>query len=59
MNINKIKKCLYKEKPIAKLVNKADNNDLTYETMLNNNVKVTFIIPSNETFDADGKYIYI
>lgn len=58
MTNTEIKKSLYKEKPVAKLVNKASNGDLTYETILSNNFNVSFLIPKNETVDADGKYLF-
>lgn len=58
MTTTEIKKSLYKEKPIAKLVNKADNGDLTYETILGDNSIVSFLIPKMETVNSDGKYLF-
>ena len=57
-NINEIKKSLYREKPIAKLIEKNNIGDLTYKTILNDNIDVIFKIPVNETVDGDGKYIF-
>lgn len=58
MEKNDIKKALYKEKPVAKLVEKLENGDLIYQTILENKYTVNFIVPKEETVDADGKYLF-
>lgn len=58
MTNTEIKKALYKEKPIAILTNIDNDNNLTYEAILNNSFKVIFYIPSNETVDVDGKKLF-
>lgn len=57
MEKNEIKKALYKQNPKAILKVKNETGELFTTTLLDNTI-IEFFIPVNETFDADGKYIF-
>jgi len=57
METNEIKKDIYKQKPIAKLVNKEKGN-LFYECSLSDGKIITFNVPKKETVDSEGNEIF-
>ncbi len=55
MELNEIKKALYRQKPIAKKMFEKDGN-YVYRTYLEDGTELTFIVPISDMGDAKFEY---